>query len=235
MSRYKTLGIIGGAGPEAGALLYSEIIRQLQKKYGFAADKDFPRIILLSYPFSDMLTPESSEKNRSVLQCELQEAVDLLSKVEIDVFGIACNTLHVFMNAIDIRKMRFVSIVESAGKKLKNLYCKNALFLGTTTSIVGGLYQSVSDSVIYPSNKEQEFVINIINKVLENSIEERDAFNLLDLVNEMQQKTKIDSVILGCTELSVLHRKYPALESLKIPIIDTIEVLAQELISLTII
>lgn len=44
-------GIIGGAAPMAGLLLYKKIIEICQKEYGCKDDSDFPYIMLLIYPF----------------------------------------------------------------------------------------------------------------------------------------------------------------------------------------
>jgi len=49
------IGIIGGAGPLAGALLFEQIIEICQKDYGCIRDFDFPSINLVSFPFSEML------------------------------------------------------------------------------------------------------------------------------------------------------------------------------------
>ncbi len=59
----KSIGIIGGAGPLAGALLLERILILSGSEYGCYKDADFPEVILLSFPFSEMLTPE-----RDVLQ-----------------------------------------------------------------------------------------------------------------------------------------------------------------------
>lgn len=54
----KTIGIVGGAGPIAGVLLLERIFTLATKLYGCSRDKDFPKVILLSFPFTEMLTPE---------------------------------------------------------------------------------------------------------------------------------------------------------------------------------
>jgi len=47
-SSRKTIGILGGMGPEAGADLFSRIVRNFQSKSGAKFDSDFPQIFLNS-------------------------------------------------------------------------------------------------------------------------------------------------------------------------------------------
>lgn len=46
-NNYKTIGILGGMGPEAGADLYMRIIKRLQQNEA-QDDNDFPQIFLNS-------------------------------------------------------------------------------------------------------------------------------------------------------------------------------------------
>lgn len=47
-STRKVIGILGGMGPEAGADLFSRIVRNFQYKSGAKFDSDFPQILLNS-------------------------------------------------------------------------------------------------------------------------------------------------------------------------------------------
>jgi aspartate racemase len=53
----KSIGIIGGAGPLAGAFLLERVLSISNKTYGCYRDSDFPKIFLISFPFSEMLSP----------------------------------------------------------------------------------------------------------------------------------------------------------------------------------
>ncbi|NGX32922.1 MAG: hypothetical protein K1060chlam4_00979 [Candidatus Anoxychlamydiales bacterium] len=46
----------------ARALLTKKIIEICQKKYSCINDKDFPKRILFSYPFSEMLKPNTKKQ-----------------------------------------------------------------------------------------------------------------------------------------------------------------------------
>lgn len=60
----KTIGIIGGPGPLAGAMLMDRVLRVCMQQYGCYRDRDFPRILLISFPFSKMLTAEADIEKR---------------------------------------------------------------------------------------------------------------------------------------------------------------------------
>lgn len=231
-TNYKSLGIIGGAGPLAGAALYTEIIRYFQEYHGAINDNDFPKITLLSYPFSDML--KASDVNKIAVQNELQDAVKTLFKIDCFAFGIACNTLHLFTKNIDNAGMKFISIVDATKKAVTTLHSKKPLFLGSTTSVNNGLYNDLSEYVVYPRQDQQKVVMDIIFNVLSGAIYEDDALRLKSIVQEIFIETPFDSIILGCTELPLLHKKYPFLTDGGIPVIDTLAVLARELAHISI-
>ena len=86
----KKIGIIGGAGPEAGSLLFNMIIRKLQSE-GKHNDHDFPEIHLLNYPFYFAINSTLKEE---LLREQLKEALNKLEKNNVDIIALACNTLH---------------------------------------------------------------------------------------------------------------------------------------------
>ncbi len=71
----KSIGIIGGAGPQAGAFLLERVLSISSKTYGCYRDSDFPKIFLISFPFSEMLSPIL---NTAKLRDELSECLSQL-------------------------------------------------------------------------------------------------------------------------------------------------------------
>ncbi len=72
----KCIGIVGGAGPLAGALLLERILSLSSQIYDCYRDADFPKVFLLSFPFSEMLT----ELDRMQLEQEVSECLQELRK-----------------------------------------------------------------------------------------------------------------------------------------------------------
>ena len=93
--RPKTIGIIGGAGPLAGALLLERILSLSMSLYGCYRDADFPKVVLISFPLSEML---SADVDEAQLRRELKQCLYQLRAQGASVIAIACNTLHAFLD-----------------------------------------------------------------------------------------------------------------------------------------
>lgn len=210
----KKIGIIGGAGPEAGSLLFTTIVRLYQQQ-GSWKDNDFPQMVLLNYPFSEMLV----QADKNILTQELQDAVNQLESIGCEIIVIACNTLHVFVPFIKF-KAQFFSIVDSVLAEAEKRKINSALFIGTLTSSFTHLYNNKKIKII-----DLEFLAinDLIESILKNQYSEESAYLLSKIIN--QKKSTFDAIILGCTEFSVLHQKYP-LKTNKI-ILDSTELLAR--------
>lgn len=214
----KKIGIIGGAGPEAGSLLFNMIIRKLQSE-GKYNDHDFPEIHLLNYPFYFAINSTLKEE---LLREQLKEALNKLEKNNIDIIALACNTLH----ALIPQHNKLINMVNCTIDNLKENSIKKALFLGTSYSVKFQLYQNQNIEIIYPEKKEQIFIDNLINLILKNNYTYSD-YNKLKEIIFSSKYSSIESIILGCTELSVLYSKYNEKYEF---ITDPLDILANKLL-----
>jgi len=212
----KTLGVVGGAGPMAGALLLQKVIAVCQMQYGCVEDDDFPKMMLLSTPFSEMLRPHSPFQAEEAVAGQLQASLDQLLNNGAGVIGIACNTLHSFLPA---PPKELISLVELTNHALERGGRSGALVLATSSSRKKGIYPSEGLSPC-----EQAFIDHLIRKVLSGNYSDRDGRVLEGLV----LAKRVDRVVLGCSELSVLHKAYP-LRLDEVDIIDPLDLLANEL------
>jgi len=215
----ETIGIIGGAGPMAGALLVKKIVLSYQKECGCMRDCDYPKILLLSIPFSEMLV--STSVNASTITEELTDGLNILKKNGADILAIACNTLHGFLEGpVD----KLISMPKETQKYLSENHYLNTLVLATSTAIKKQVYASVNNSFL--KEKDQKVLDQVINCILRGSFSKKESCLLESLI--LTHKTSIDSVILGCTELSVLHDAY-ALQLGEIAMIDPLDIMAKRL------
>lgn len=211
----KSIGIVGGAGPHAGALLLEKIIDVCQEKYGAQKDADFPYVMLLNTPFSDMLENPDAER----IVRELEEALTTLEKNGMDRVAIACNTLHGFLpkkmgnfEFIDLR-----SVVQDLNDEV--------LILCTSTSRERGVYDHLKKGVyLTPSHQQQ--LDQLIDRILTGKVDKEESLLIRDLI-EQESKT---TILLGCTELSFLHARFPLNLPLK-TIIDPLKMVAERLCS----
>lgn len=227
----KKIGIIGGAGPMASCQLYKKIISELQR-YGCKNDRDFPEIIIISYPFSGMLNAQEYTINQQILINELQYCFDWLYKQNVNIAVIACNTLHTFIKQINTKIPTFISIPDTILNYATNKKVKKLLILGTEMTSQMKLYTSKFVECITPKQNDQTIVSTIINNILAGHINKQDAEKILNIINQYTQSEKIEGVVLACTELPLLYEQYANIifNRLKTIIFDSITITTQEII-----
>lgn len=197
------LGIIGGAGPMAGALLFQKIIRYCQENYGCKNDSDFPYILLLSYPFSDML---SLSTKKDVVETQLKECFFELIKNDIQVAVIACNTLHAFLQEMNI-KIQFINMLEVTTEAIQELNLVETIVLCSTTSRKCKLHNRYFPCLYFD---DQAYLQSLINKILEGKHSLADAELLSQKLNAILPNSfEKTGLVLGCTEFSVLNEQFP--------------------------
>lgn len=219
----KTVGIIGGLGPETTAEFYLDIVFSCQKKEKTAR----PAIIISSVPLPYQIEEDAIEKNIGIERCLpflIQEA-KRLEKAGADFIVMPCNSLHVFIE--DIRKsvaIPVLSIIEETVKFLqKNNFYKVGI-VSTSATIKNKLYENAfeQNSIGYetPNDFQQakmgKFILNLVTGQQNN----KDREELIAIINDFENKN-IDCVVLACTDLQLLIPKHPTLK-----IFDTMKILA---------
>lgn len=219
MKFHKTIGIVGGAGPVASAFLYNTILEVCQKQYKANDYKDFPQIILVSYPF----TRGDKERIREEISlCETK-----LKQAGASFWCIASNTFHGFLPEIDLP---FVNLVFEGLRVAGNAGVTKALILAVQGTIDLKLYEGSSILCVYPSSEEQRLIQQIVKEVAGGHALPAQS----EIIKRIISHYDVDGVILACTEIPIVHRSFPVNLSLSMPIIDTIEVLAEKLVDLAI-
>jgi aspartate racemase len=218
----KTIGIIGGAGPMAGVLLNQLIIEICQKNYKCKKDKDFPLVMLLSFPFSDML---STKKKLKIVSKELNQALNILEKNKMDIAAIACNTLHIFLKKTK-RKYKFINMLQEIKEKVSK---EKVLVFCTRTSVEAKIYNNICNA-IYPKKENQKIINKIINDLNKGKMNKKTSEKLIAIaLKEIRYNNfKIKKIILGCTEISLLNKNF-GIKIKKLKIIDPLYILAEKL------
>lgn len=210
------IGIIGGAGPLAGTFLLERIFSLSGQLYGCHRDADFPKVYLISFPFSEML---SSNMDIAKLKQELRECLEQLRKNGASVLAIACNTLHAFLDQKD-ELSDLVHLPRTLAEKISQL--DNPLVFCTTTSVQFGVHKQFF-SCAYPDFQTQQEVDAIIDQILKG--EERSS--IIKKLEKLIQAQNSSTVILGCTELSLLSPQLSVPNKL---IIDPLELIANKIL-----
>jgi len=223
MSKSK-IGIIGGAGPLASALLYRLVIEECYKK-----KKNLPEILLINFPFTRGLQSSESQQNHNILQEELSYCLDILRSNNIELAAIACNTLHFFLTKEMQRSLKFIHLPKNTLEKLKSTGFKKILLLGTQTTSTSNVYSCNHTKLLYANNNSQRDVSRIIDTILEGSIKNTQTEKLLKISKRLFDIHRFEALLLGCTELSLLNDRFP-LRSNNFKIIDPLKILAKTLV-----
>ncbi len=219
----KTIGILGGMGPEATAVLYLKIIKIFQERYGAKYDADFPKIFICNLPLPDVV--EAVDTGKVVRDCLIQ-AVRELESVGVDFIAIPCNTVSYFQE--EVRKavsIPVLSLPEEVAKFVGIKEFQKVGLLGTEMTIKTNIYGTALRGIelIVPSVEKIRQMTPILMNILSGLKKEEDRCFGIDLINELKSQGA-EAVILGCTEL-------PLLINGRDNLIDTIELLAEVVVA----
>lgn len=211
----KPIGIVGGAGPLAAVSLLKQTFCFAQQMYGCWKDDDFPKVFVISFPFSDML---SQNTDCILVRNELRSCLQKLRTDGAQILAIACNTLHAFLDEEEEEREDLLQLPKIIAEEID--FDQTPLILGTSTSVRFDLYQRRYPCV-YPDQKTQEAVDEIITQILKG---EDVLSKLRTLIATRKEKT----ILLGCTELSIYTED---LLNCNKQIIDPLKTISKKLIN----
>ncbi len=199
----KTIGVLGGMGPEASSNLYSKIIKYAQHKYNAVQDFDYPPIIIYSLPLFGF--DETGIVDEELVKKQLIEGVKKLEAAKCDLIIIACNTVHLYYEEMQSTvKVPIFNIIEETKKRVMEFgYKKVGLFASESTS-KSQLYQKkFADSnieVISPNNEQQKLLNRVIEHVMGGNQKTEDVVILKDIARDYL-KQGAEAIVMGCTEI----------------------------------
>lgn len=221
----KTIGIIGGMGPDASARLYQLMIVMARDEFGAQKNEEYPELVIHSLPVPDFISDMSRSEEAMFM---LKDRVRDLSKLKLSYLALACNTAHTTL--VDLQqetKVPFVSIAEAVAKIAKEKGYKRVGLLASPTTIYAGVYQGVLEKrgveVILPQVGQVEELGEIIEEIVAGEFKSAKG-KLLKMADSLK-KRKVEAIILGCTELPLVFPK-----NYSLPILDSLEILARALL-----
>lgn len=223
--RKKTIGILGGMGPEGTADLYLKIVKYYQDHFGAKYDKDFPRMILYSVPVPDVVESLENEKETLIM---LSETAQILEKAGCDFIVIACNTVQYLLE--DIRKavqIPILGIAEINTEYVKGKGYSKVGILSTQATIDKKVYEQDLEktgiAIIKPSPKEQKIVTEVIMRQLAGKTTKNDTEKLVRVVNDLKE-AGAEAILIACTDLPPVISQ----DDVEIPLIDCTKVYADK-------
>src|SRR3990172_11073259 len=136
----KTLGIIGGIGPESTIDYYRLIIASYRQQKG---DGSYPAIIINSVDLNKLVDLITANELDAITEYLVGE-IDKLAKAGADFAVLASNTPHIVFDEIERRStIPLISIVEAACQRGQALGMKRGGLLGTRFTMQGSFYPQV--------------------------------------------------------------------------------------------
>lgn len=219
----KVLGVIGGLGPLATAHFLELTTRMTD------AETEQQNLDMIVYNF-----PSIPDRTGYILGSNLKSPLPgllwagrCLAQQGVDVIAIPCVTAHFFYEELrDGIRIPIIHGVRETARHLKAQGVSSAGILATDGTIISGLFsRALSDEGIrpmIPSKARQADVMDIIyNDIKEGNPPDMEKFHAVS--EELRQKGA-ETIILGCTELSLVKRDF----SLGPGYLDSMEVLARQ-------
>jgi aspartate racemase len=219
----KTLGMIGGIGPESTMDYYRLIIAAYRER---KPDGSYPPIIINSIDLNKarhLVTTNALADLTEYLVVEVQR----LARAGADFGLLAANTPHIVFDDLSKQSpIPLISIVEATCDAARALGLERLGLLGTRFTMQGRFFPDVFTragvTLLVPDSDEQDYVHEKYMGELVNGIflPETRA-RLLEIVDCLRQRERIDGVILGGTELPLLLRDAPPQG---MPFLDTTQI-----------
>jgi len=221
----KVVGILGGMGPEATMELFRRVVKLTPAK----KDQEHLRIIIDNNPKIPDRSRAMLEGGESPLPLAAETARNL-ERAGASFIVIPCNTIHHYIDGIrESVRIPVLSMVELSVERLASTpEVKRVGIVATTGTIKSVLYRRalVAKGLepIEPDDKTQEKVMEAIYRVKARGVDE-EAKAMLSEVVERLRGIGADALLIGCTELSLLHEELGR-EGLKV--YDSLQILAEE-------
>ncbi|MDT5122640.1 MAG: aspartate racemase [Acidobacteriota bacterium] len=221
----KTVGIIGGIGPESTIEYYRALIASYRER---KPDGSYPSIIINSIDLTKMLSLIAANELEEVTEYLLGE-VRKLARAGADFGVLAANTPHLVFNEISRQSpIPLLSIVEATCEAARVLGLERLGLFGTRFTMQSGFYQAVFASagmtLVLPDEGEQDYLHNrYLNELVHGIFLSQTRERLLAIVKRLREQEGIQGLILGGTELPLILREADVKDS-GIPFLDTTQI-----------
>lgn len=242
--KHKTIGIVGGMGPEAGNQLFSYILKHTPA----AKDQDHLPVILMSFP-GDIEDRTAFFEGRVKVNpaYRIAEIIRKLEMAGAETVGIACNSSHmpvIYDKILEqlAKGKSGIQLLHLPGETIQYLKknypeTKKVGLMTTNGTWRSGLYHDLLHAGSFEViNHSTEFQHTVVHNIIYNEdfgIKSNagrvtpEATELAEQALHFFQQQDADVVILGCTELSFIRN---IISSKNLTLIDSSEALAKALI-----
>ena len=204
----KTLGMIGGVGPESTIDYYKNIIALYREE---KPDRHYPQFIINSIDLQKGIDFLEANDLAGMTDFLLSE-IDKLPRAGAEFGIIAANTPHIVFDEVKARSpIPFISIVEAACDYAKERNFKRLALFGTRYTMQANFYQKVfareGIELIVPEPKDQDYIHEkYFAELVPGIFLPETRAGLLAIVDRIKAKIDIEGVLLAGTELALILR-----------------------------
>lgn len=223
----KTIGILGGMGPEATAYMFELIIKNTQVE----KDQDHIPVLIFSNPKIPPRTDAIFKKAPDPSPL-LVDGANILKQAGADFIIMPCLTAHHFLSRITSQlPLPFLSLVEeSLNWTLKEIpWIKKAGLISSTGTLESGIFHETftreSIQVITPEKDEQKQVMEAIFGARGIKAGFTSGPPQKTIVHTAQRLIQrgAEAVIAGCTEIPLVLKP----SALSVPLIEPMKITAR--------
>ena len=216
----KTVGIIGGIGPESTIEYYRFLIAEYRSR---VQDGSYPSVLINSIDLTKMLRLIEAGELGATTEYLAGEVLRV-AKAGADFAVLASNTPHIVFGDILRRSpIPMISIVEATCEAALALGLKRVGLFGTRFTMQGQFYPLLFSergvTVVVPEPEDQTYIHEkYMGELVKGLILPETRERLLAIAGRLRQRQQVEGIILGGTELPLILRDAP---SSGVPFLDT--------------
>jgi aspartate racemase len=208
VSKMKTLGIVGGVGPESTVDYYRSIIATFRER---TADGSYPHLLINSIDMKQMLGLVESDQLPALAEY-LADEVKKLSRAGADFALLASNTPHIVFDEVQRESpVPLLSIVECTCRAASAHGLKKLGLFGSRFTMAGSFFPKVFSregiGLVVPSPDDQDYIHGkYMGELVKGVFLPETRAGLLAIADRLRQQEGVQGIILGGTELPLLLR-----------------------------
>jgi aspartate racemase len=219
----RTLGIIGGTGPETTIEYYRRLIATYRER---SPEGRAPWLVINSIDSKklvDLVTANELTQMADYLASE----VERLARADAGLALIAANTPHLVFDAVQGRSpIPMLSIVTATCEAAATAGLRRLALFGTRFTMQAAFFPEIFKSrqivIVVPNEAEQAYIhAKYMSELFAGIILPETRERLLEIVRAIKERDGVDGLILGGTELSLILREPMAAG---LPVLDTTQI-----------
>lgn len=225
----KTIGILGGLGPEATVFMFNLIVAMTKAE----KDQDHIPILIYNNPKIPDRTGFFNDNGISPMN-DLISSAQLLEKMGADFIIMPCNTAHYFYKDMTQNiNIPFINMIDETAKYASEKLSRIRSFglLSTIGTYSSRLYEESFEKqglqIIVPDENLKNKIMQAITgkQGIKAGYKKEPLMTLLEVIDNIASKGA-HAIINGCTEISLVISE----EHMDIPLLKPMQVLAEKAI-----